>query len=122
MPNSDETEWATIGNIVAPFGVRGELKVRPLSDIPNRFTEMKTVYLGPEHVQYRLASVRPYKGDMLVFKLAGIDDVNTAETLRNAPLMIPLNQLAELPARFVLPARYSRLAGLHAQRAAIGQY
>jgi 16S rRNA processing protein RimM len=97
LPNSKETEWATIGNIVAPFGVRGELKVRPLTDIPNRFLEMKIVYLGPDHDQYRLASVRPYKGDMLIFKLAGIDNANTAETLRNASLMIPLSQLAELP-------------------------
>jgi 16S rRNA processing protein RimM len=97
LPNSEETEWATIGNIVAPFGVRGELKVRPLTDIPNRFAEMKMVYLGAEHNQYRIVSVRPYKGEMFVLKLAGINDANTAETLRNAALMIPLSQLAELP-------------------------
>jgi 16S rRNA processing protein RimM len=97
LPNSEESEWATIGNVVAPFGVRGELKIRPLTDIPNRFTDMKTVYLGPEHIQYRVASVRPYKGEMLVLKFVGIDDANSAETLRNAALMIPLGQLAELP-------------------------
>jgi 16S rRNA processing protein RimM len=98
LPNSEETEWATIGNVVAPFGVRGELKVRTLTDIPDRFAEMKTVFLGTEHVKYGITSVRPYKGEMLILKLNGINDANTAETLRNAPLMIPLDQLAALPA------------------------
>ncbi len=40
MPEQVETEWATIGKVVALFGVHGELKVRLLSDIPNRFAEL----------------------------------------------------------------------------------
>jgi 16S rRNA processing protein RimM len=97
LPNSDETEWATIGNIVAPFGVRGELKVRTHTDIPDRFANLETIYLGTEHARYRVASSRPYKGEMVILKLKGINDVNSAETLRNTSLMIPLSQLAELP-------------------------
>ena len=97
MPEQRETEWATIGIVVAPFGVQGELKVRLLTDIPDRFNQLDAIYLGPSHTQQRIQSVRPYKGEMVVLKLQGIDDANTAETLRNFALTIPENQLAKLP-------------------------
>jgi 16S rRNA processing protein RimM len=93
----NETDWATIGQVVALFGVHGELKVRPLTDIPNRFAELKTVYVGTNHTRYSIQSVRPYKGDMIVLKLSGIDDANAAESLRNHDLSIPLSELATLP-------------------------
>ncbi len=97
MPDSNNIEWATIGKIVAPFGIRGELKVFSLSDIPNRFAQLDKIFVGPDHVSRRITAVRPYKGDMLIVKFAGIDDANTAETLRNFDLSIPLDKLAQLP-------------------------
>ena len=97
MSKQSETEWATIGKVVALFGVHGELKVLSLTDIPNRFAELDAVYLGPNHIRYAIRSARPYKGEMVVLKLAGIEDANTAETLRNFDITIPLSQLAKLP-------------------------
>ncbi len=97
MSEHHTTEWATIGKVVAPFGVRGELKVRSLTDIPDRFATLAAVHLGPEHSRRLIQSVRPYKGEMVVLKLAGIEDANTAEGLRNFDLTIPLSQLAQLP-------------------------
>jgi 16S rRNA processing protein RimM len=91
------TEWATIGTIVAPFGIRGELKVRSLTDIPDRFATIGTVYLAPEHTAYSVTTVRPHKGNVVVLRLAGIDDASSAETLRNRDITIPLAQLAQLP-------------------------
>ena len=35
----------TIGRILKPFGVRGEVKVESLSDVPGRFEGLQTVYL-----------------------------------------------------------------------------
>lgn len=97
MPEQNVTEWATIGVIVAPFGVHGEMKVRLLTDIPDRFAELDAVHIGPEHTRYPIKSVRPYKGEMVVLKLDGIDDANTVETLRNLDLQIPDSKLATLP-------------------------
>ncbi len=97
MPKQSETEWATIGKVIALFGVRGELKVRLLTDIPNRFAQLDTVYIGPEHVRFLIKSVRPYKGDMILLGLEGLNDANTAETVRNLDICIPLSQLAKLP-------------------------
>ncbi len=97
MPKQNNTEWATIGNIVALFGIHGDLKVRLLTDIPNRFAELDVVYAGTEHFPYRIQSVRPYKGEMVVLKLEGIDNANTAESLRGLDLQIPESKLAKLP-------------------------
>jgi len=93
-----ETEWATIGHIVAPFGIRGELRVHLMTDIPDRFAQLETIYLGPEHTPRRILAVRPHKGETVVLRLQGVDDANTADTLRKVALMIPLSQLAKLPA------------------------
>jgi 16S rRNA processing protein RimM len=111
----DTIEWATIGKIVAPFGIRGELKVRPFTDIPNRFVMLDAIYLmgsrdqaghmgpgdraghSPSPVLYPIEGVRPYKGEMLLLKLRGIDDSNAAETVRDSELCVPLSALPSLP-------------------------
>jgi 16S rRNA processing protein RimM len=98
VAEQDETQWATIGKVVAPFGVRGELKVLSMSDIPGRFAALTTVHLGPDHILRPIQGVRPYKGEMLLLKVAGVEDANSAESLRNYELTIPLSQLAQLPA------------------------
>jgi 16S rRNA processing protein RimM len=97
VPKQNETEWATIGKVVALFGVRGELKVRLLTDIPDRFAELEAIYAGPDHTPLPIQSIRPYKGGMIVLKLEGIDDANAAEFFRNQDLSIPLSELAKLP-------------------------
>lgn len=91
------TEWAAIGRIVAPFGLRGEVKVMSLSDVPNRFVKLQSCYLAPSYTRYAIEGVRPYKGDMLLLKLQGVDDAYIAETLRNHELSIPVDELAQLP-------------------------
>ena len=39
----------TIGRILKPFGVRGEVKVESLSDVPGRFEGLETMYLTLPH-------------------------------------------------------------------------
>src|SRR5215472_16231702 len=97
VPKQQETEWATIGQVVALFGIRGELKVRLLTDIPDRFEQLETIYLGPDHQKYVIEQVRPYKGEMIILRLAGFDDANAVEPLCQKEIQIPVSQLAELP-------------------------
>src|SRR6266567_8562479 len=97
MPEQKKTEWATIGNIVAPFGLRGEVKVFLLSDVPDRFAQLEAVYLAPDYRRVVIEGVRPFKGTMVLLKLRGIDDVTAAEPLRNVGVYIPLEELAQLP-------------------------
>ena len=97
MPKQNEREWAAIGKVVALFGLHGELKVRLLTDIPDRFAQLEVVYLGPDYIRYRIDATRPHKGELIVLKLLGIDDANSAEMLRNLDISIPLSELAQLP-------------------------
>jgi 16S rRNA processing protein RimM len=97
VPKTQTTEWATIGQVVAPFGIRGEMKVHLLTDIPNRFQQLEAVNVGPDHRRYGIEHVRPHQGEVIVLKLAGIDDANAAELLRRLDLCIPLSHLAKLP-------------------------
>jgi 16S rRNA processing protein RimM len=98
VPEQQKTEWATIGQVVALFGVRGELKVRLLTDIPDRFTQLSAIFVGPEHRKVTIERSRPYKGEMIILKLGGFDDANAAELLLRQEIVIPVSQLAELPA------------------------
>jgi 16S rRNA processing protein RimM len=97
VPEKQEEEWATIGQVVALFGIGGELKVRLLTSIPDRLQQLAAIYLNPEHQRLGIEKVRPYKGEMVILKLSGIDDANAAEPLCKQDLQIPLSQLAELP-------------------------
>lgn len=97
MPKQSDSEWATIGKVVALFGLGGELKVRTLTSIPDRFAELDAVYVGDSHVRHVIEGVRPYRGDMILLKLKGFDDATSAEKLRGADLYIPLSKLAKLP-------------------------
>jgi 16S rRNA processing protein RimM len=100
MPTQKITEWATIGKIVAPFGLRGQMKVKSLTDIPDRFAQLEQVYLGPEYKSYAVKEVRPYKSDMVLLKIAGISNATSADSLRGQDVFIPAEQMAKLPPDF----------------------
>jgi 16S rRNA processing protein RimM len=92
----DTAEWVAVGQITAVFGIHGELRVAPLSDLPDRFMQLSTLYVGDAHVPYKVAGVRQHKGQPLV-RLKGIDTVEQAERLRGQMLWIPDAEIAALP-------------------------
>ena len=48
-----ETEFFTIGQIVAPHGVRGDVRVYPDTDFPERFLTMNTPILTALNMKLR---------------------------------------------------------------------
>jgi 16S rRNA processing protein RimM len=94
---SDEYS-VTIGEISAPFGIRGEVKVRALTDFPEHFEELGEVCVAPEKQASRLMkieSVRYHKNAVLV-KFAGIEDIPAADALRGARILIRESELIPL--------------------------
>ncbi|MGE5334832.1 MAG: ribosome maturation factor RimM [Nitrososphaerota archaeon] len=77
-----------MGEIVGAFGVRGEMKVVPLTDFPERFAQTPSLYLGDAHARYTVQSARPHQR-IILLKLEGVDDVAAAERLRGTTLWIP---------------------------------
>lgn len=91
-----ETDLITIGKIVAPHGVRGDVRIFPLTDFPDRFHALKTVYV--ENVgQMQLESARPHK-KFILLKFAGINTMNEAGNLSGKLLKIGREDLVQLPA------------------------
>jgi len=90
-------EWVAVGLAVGAFGIRGDLKVQPLTDFPERFQQTATLYLGEAHTPHRVTSARQH-GRIVVVHLEGIETANDAERLRGAQLFIPAGELLTLPA------------------------
>ena len=89
--------YLAIGQITGAHGIRGEVKVLVMTDFPERYRAGAKVYLGTlaDCRSVEIEAVRPHKGMMLV-KLSGVPDRNTAETLQGQYLMIPDEQAMPL--------------------------
>ena len=87
-------ESLCVGRILAPWGMRGEVKVEVLTDFPERFAPRKVVYLNT--IPLEIERCHPHKQHMVV-KLATIDSVEAAERLRGQDLTIPSSELYPLP-------------------------
>jgi 16S rRNA processing protein RimM len=95
----DAASGLVVGAIVGTHGVRGELKLRPLTEFPERIPKLKELRLrlpdGQEERRKVLAS-RMNK-DLILVRLEGIDTMNAAEELRGAVVVIDPDQAAPLP-------------------------
>jgi len=87
------SEWMEIGKIIAPQGLGGDLRVYPSSDFPERFLKPgKRWLLSPGQTEPK--SIELLGGRYLVnqglyvIKLAGIENREQAEALRNSQLLI----------------------------------
>ncbi len=88
LDDQDVPEFIVIGKITKSHGVRGEVRVLPHTDIPERFTWLKTVVVGDENsVPVEVEQARVHK-DKVLLKLAGCDDRNAADLLRGKLLFV----------------------------------
>ena len=87
-------ESLEIGKIVNTHGLRGEVKVMPWCDNPEIFHEL--AYVCIDDNEYDIERSRIHK-NMVILKLAGIDDISFAETYRNKTLTVPREELGDLP-------------------------
>ncbi|WP_254173602.1 ribosome maturation factor RimM [Planktothrix pseudagardhii] len=82
-----------IGTIVAAHGLRGEVRVYPNSDFPERFIEPGQRWLlppgqtEPKPVEFLGGYLMPSKG-IYVVEIEGIEDRTQAEALQGCPLLI----------------------------------
>ena len=67
-------ETVTVGQIGRPFGVKGQVKVRPLSDVPGRFdalTDVRLVAKDGRTLETHVTTVR-HAGTELIVGFAGL--------------------------------------------------
>ena len=76
-------EFVEIGKILNTFGIKGELKVASNSDfVEERYKKGSLVYVGEQHIPFKVKSVRTHKGFLLVL-FEDNEDINLVEKYKN---------------------------------------
>ncbi len=84
--------YIRVGQIVGTHGVKGGLKVRVLTDFPERFEPGKSLFLRGEGRKVLSAS---WHRDQVRIHLEGVDDMTTAEFLQWEYLSVPASSRPE---------------------------
>ncbi|MDE7264654.1 MAG: ribosome maturation factor RimM [Clostridia bacterium] len=87
-------EPLTVAVVLKPQGIRGEVKVKALTDSAEDLKAFKTVFI--DGAEYPVLSVRA-QGDIAYLTLKGIADRNTAELLRGKDIVINREDAPALP-------------------------
>jgi 16S rRNA processing protein RimM len=83
-----------VGWVAAPWGVRGDLKVQPLTDFPERFQRGAALWVQGRRIEVQRSR---WSRGFVYLGLSGIDSRNVAEELRGALLEVPESDLTPLP-------------------------
>lgn len=90
-------EMLRVGVISSTHGVRGEVKVYPTTDDPERFLDLAQVTLdtGREQITLEIQNVKFFK-NMVILKFKGYDNINDIEKYKGKDLLIHRDQAVEL--------------------------
>ena len=86
-----------VGVITTTHGVRGEVKVYPTTDEPERFLELDYVLLdtGRELRKLEIKNVKFFK-NLVILKFKGVDTINAIDKYKGGDLWIPPKEGQEL--------------------------
>ena len=96
----DASETVTVGLIERPFGVKGEVKIRSLSDVPGRLETMTDVTLvakNGDSLDAKVTSVRP-AGKGFIVKFAELTSPEEAGCWRGGLIQVARGVVPVLPA------------------------
>ena len=79
-------DFIAVGRVLAPWGVKGEMKVEVLTDFPDRFAPGEEVYVGERAVT--IEGCKWHRG-RAILKLDTIDSVEDSQKLSGQFLEIP---------------------------------
>ena len=90
-------EMLRVGVISSTHGVRGEVKVYPTTDDPERFLDLDEVILdaGREQIVLKIQNVKFFK-NMVILKFKGYDNINDIEKYKGRDLLIRRDQAVDL--------------------------
>lgn len=75
-------DYTIIGKIINTHGLRGEVKVYPLTDDANRFDLLENAYLGDEKIQVQVEGVK-YQKNLVILKFKEYSHINEIEALKD---------------------------------------
>ncbi len=84
-----------VGKIVAPQGIRGEVRVQTYSESPMDFQKFKVQSSKFNSEDFKFVRAIP-NSTVIIAKINGFDDRNAAETLRGTDLFVVRDALPDL--------------------------
>ena len=94
-PTPDNT--ILIGQIVAAFGVRGQVKMKAITEqIDHLRRRIRTLYVGPKLQEFTLKGLIEHKPGLMILTLAEVTTREQAEDLRGQEVAILETQAAPL--------------------------
>lgn len=84
-----------VGKIVAPQGIRGDVRVQTFSESPMDFQKFKVQSAKFKETDFKFVRAVP-NSSVIIAHIAGFDDRNAAETLRGTELYIDRDTLPDL--------------------------
>ena len=88
-------EFIKVGYITNTHGIKGDIKVYPLTDFPERFKENIDFYID-EKIKVNINKVRYYRG-LVYISLKGYDNINQVLRFKDKYIYVKKNDLIELP-------------------------
>ena len=91
---NDMEKQVVIGTIIAPHGVRGDIRILPQTDHPEQFLELSSLLLEDGR-SLQITSARFHKR-MVLMKCRGVETMDDAELLRGKKVLINSEDLPQL--------------------------
>lgn len=91
--------FIVVGRVVKPHGLRGEMRIHPDTDFPERLSAIRhvTLFKNKESMQASVVSIRAH-GTAVLLKLESIDTIEAASRWRDAAVAVRREQAAPLEA------------------------
>jgi 16S rRNA processing protein RimM len=90
----------TIAKVIKAFGVKGEVKIEPMTDFPERFKALRRVYLvspSGRETACEVSSVRKDAGGSFYLFFSGYDSPEKAKELNGWFIKVPQEEAVPLP-------------------------
>lgn len=90
-------QYLKVGVITTTHGIRGEVKVFPTTDEPERFRDIKRLFLQTknERMELEVAGVKFFK-QMVILKFKEFDSINDVEKYKGCELYVSRDQAVPL--------------------------
>ena len=97
---TEKDKWMSIGEIVAPQGIKGDIRIKPNSDFPERFTKpgkrwMQKANELPTEIKLIKGKLIPGKS-IYILSIEGVSNRSSAEQIIGWSLVIPIDSRPNL--------------------------
>ncbi|WP_223376011.1 ribosome maturation factor RimM [Schnuerera sp. xch1] len=89
-------DYIKIGRIINTHGIKGELKVYPLTDDITRFDDLEIIYLGYDKAKFEIERVKYFK-ELVILKFKEFNNINEVLKFKDEFIYIDVKDKVKLP-------------------------